>query len=123
MIRRPPRSTLFPYTTLFRSRQEGSYRPHGPSSDVPTGMVVVCSSINCILRMFSGVRFMSGGTDSTVSCIVGCCCDMSVTTGFLRCKFQPTHVCRAGTCNTLFTPVSSLGHKGEVRIRHAPKHV
>src|SRR5256885_12105470 len=26
MIRRPPRSTLFPYTTLFRSRQEGSLR-------------------------------------------------------------------------------------------------
>src|SRR5438876_7594471 len=25
MIRRPPRSTLFPYTTLFRS-----HRPHGP---------------------------------------------------------------------------------------------
>src|SRR2546427_6800597 len=24
MIRRPPRSTLFPYTTLFRSRQRGS---------------------------------------------------------------------------------------------------
>src|SRR5258708_39462247 len=23
MIRRPPRSTLFPYTTLFRSRSEG----------------------------------------------------------------------------------------------------
>src|SRR2546430_8972170 len=23
MIRRPPRSTLFPYTTLFRSRQQG----------------------------------------------------------------------------------------------------
>src|SRR3712207_9199059 len=23
MIRRPPRSTLFPYTTLFRSRQRG----------------------------------------------------------------------------------------------------
>src|SRR5256885_16731403 len=25
MIRRPPRSTLFPYTTLFRSCPEGSY--------------------------------------------------------------------------------------------------
>ena len=25
MIRRPPRSTLFPYTTLFRSRPEGEY--------------------------------------------------------------------------------------------------
>src|SRR2546421_4489942 len=24
MIRRPPRSTLFPYTTLFRSEREGS---------------------------------------------------------------------------------------------------
>src|SRR2546422_3946815 len=28
MIRRPPRSTLFPYTTLFRSRTAGSRR-HG----------------------------------------------------------------------------------------------
>src|SRR3989442_9605346 len=27
MIRRPPRSTLFPYTTLFRSRS--AYRPPG----------------------------------------------------------------------------------------------
>src|SRR2546430_11476159 len=26
MIRRPPRSTLFPYTTLFRSSQEPSWR-------------------------------------------------------------------------------------------------
>src|SRR2546430_7825499 len=26
MIRRPPRSTLFPYTTLFRSRSGGSRR-------------------------------------------------------------------------------------------------
>src|SRR3712207_7458640 len=32
MIRRPPRSTLFPYTTLFRSREElvrGGGRRHG----------------------------------------------------------------------------------------------
>src|SRR2546425_6753543 len=27
MIRRPPRSTLFPYTTLFRSRGPGPPRP------------------------------------------------------------------------------------------------
>src|SRR2546430_8029105 len=26
MIRRPPRSTLFPYTTLFRSRRDGAFR-------------------------------------------------------------------------------------------------
>src|SRR4051812_50004478 len=30
MIRRPPRSTLFPYTTLFRSGERGDLRiPHG----------------------------------------------------------------------------------------------
>src|SRR2546430_6788028 len=28
MIRRPPRSTLFPYTTLFRSRGGGARAPH-----------------------------------------------------------------------------------------------
>src|SRR3712207_8733757 len=30
MIRRPPRSTLFPYTTLFRSLSTPSVRLHGP---------------------------------------------------------------------------------------------
>src|SRR3712207_8518214 len=29
MIRRPPRSTLFPYTTLFRSGEEGLVLAHG----------------------------------------------------------------------------------------------
>src|SRR3989442_11491727 len=41
MIRRPPRSTLFPYTTLFRSARDArssgaasqSSRPHGDSSE------------------------------------------------------------------------------------------
>src|SRR5260221_1774188 len=28
MIRRPPRSTLFPYTTLFRSHRDAACRPH-----------------------------------------------------------------------------------------------
>src|SRR3712207_7422614 len=30
MIRRPPRSTLFPYTTLFRSRERRADHAHGP---------------------------------------------------------------------------------------------
>src|SRR3712207_7921895 len=29
MIRRPPRSTLFPYTTLFRSRRDAHHLRHG----------------------------------------------------------------------------------------------
>src|SRR3712207_7246112 len=34
MIRRPPRSTLFPYTTLFRSRRARGRHPRMPA---PTG--------------------------------------------------------------------------------------
>src|SRR3712207_7273356 len=37
MIRRPPRSTLFPYTTLFRSRWPGL------SSLVPDGRASLCT--------------------------------------------------------------------------------
>src|SRR3712207_8960157 len=33
MIRRPPRSTLFPYTTLFRSVRDGPGRGHDAQGD------------------------------------------------------------------------------------------
>src|SRR3989441_5336139 len=36
MIRRPPRSTLFPYTTLFRSRSEGRYEATSEAIDEPS---------------------------------------------------------------------------------------
>src|SRR3712207_8892293 len=35
MRRRPPRSTLFPYTTLFRSKQERAQKPGNPTPEVP----------------------------------------------------------------------------------------
>src|SRR3712207_6958838 len=34
MIRRPPRSTLFPYTTLFRSRAGSARRVHGVAAQL-----------------------------------------------------------------------------------------
>src|SRR5438034_7888851 len=37
MIRRPPRSTLFPYTTLFRSRRRHDVRP-GPRAAARAGL-------------------------------------------------------------------------------------
>src|SRR2546430_6718540 len=41
MIRRPPRSTLFPYTTLFRSRTVWSFRPtFSTAADSPRGMEI-----------------------------------------------------------------------------------
>src|SRR3712207_7607772 len=33
MIRRPPRSTLFPYTTLFRSKPEALVSRHAPEAE------------------------------------------------------------------------------------------
>src|SRR6266536_5306728 len=35
MIRRPPRSTLFPYTTLFRSPGHGGHRREPPVGEPP----------------------------------------------------------------------------------------
>src|SRR2546422_4183227 len=37
MIRRPPRSTLFPYTTLFRSREHD----RGPAEEAPSEVVAL----------------------------------------------------------------------------------
>src|SRR2546426_8683622 len=53
MIRRPPRSTLFPYTTLFRSirstvtytgriSRDGSFKRRTPRSPSACGSVVLC---------------------------------------------------------------------------------
>src|SRR5256885_12106645 len=44
MIRRPPRSTLFPYTTLFRSRTE-------------SGIVEGVASAGAKVRAFRGIPF------------------------------------------------------------------
>src|SRR2546421_9091098 len=44
MIRRPPRSTLFPYTTLFRSAFEETL-PHLPPGKP---LAVVCSGQTCL---------------------------------------------------------------------------
>src|SRR3712207_8448704 len=42
MIRRPPRSTLFPYTTLFRSAGMRAFRLHVPDSvaEIPADIVL-----------------------------------------------------------------------------------
>src|ERR1019366_10473989 len=40
MIRRPPRSTLFPYTTLFRSLDAVRQRPHRFPAGLPPGFEI-----------------------------------------------------------------------------------
>src|SRR3712207_7758748 len=46
MIRRPPRSTLFPYTTLFRSYTEALKSQQYITSHHDIGFIIGCSYLN-----------------------------------------------------------------------------
>src|SRR5438270_5471103 len=55
MTRRPPRSTLFPYTTLFRSRPDGDVYVCGmadpqPLPDGPEGVEVDAAACDVLAR-------------------------------------------------------------------------
>src|SRR3712207_7471072 len=57
MIRRPPRSTLFPYTTLFRSSRGASFRPK----------ISVAIQQPIVMDSSSATRFtISSGTPSRI---------------------------------------------------------
>src|SRR3712207_6948895 len=47
MIRRPPRSTLFPYTTLFRSASRNASTCAGSSVTSVSGTANPCSPMSC----------------------------------------------------------------------------
>src|ERR1039458_10780341 len=55
MIRRPPRSTLFPYTTLFRSRRPPTYR-RSRSGELIRPIRLAEEQ----QRLFSGIRRLIG---------------------------------------------------------------
>src|SRR2546430_9672219 len=54
MIRRPPRSTLFPYTTLFRSLYQLSYAPGMPPAKAPQGLGPVAKRVPTVQRRLAG---------------------------------------------------------------------
>src|SRR3712207_4901837 len=47
MIRRPPRSTLFPYTTLFRSNDIACILSSSGTTDVPKAVAITNRNIFC----------------------------------------------------------------------------
>src|SRR5256885_8496590 len=53
MIRRPPRSTLFPYTTLFRSKG-GTYFPMTVKKHLRAQEVALQNNLPCIYLVDSG---------------------------------------------------------------------
>src|SRR5690242_21348274 len=62
MIRRPPRSPLFPYTTLFRSRERGAraaarqFRPGGAGGDRHAGGRAALEGAEAVRPPASGCR-------------------------------------------------------------------
>src|SRR2546430_5312399 len=56
MIRRPPRSTLFPYTTLFRSEQYGDGATRTRVLDVATRKLIDLSGAGLITTGFRTAR-------------------------------------------------------------------
>src|SRR3712207_7446143 len=68
MIRRPPRSTLFPYTTLFRSSKPARPPKKCPACGTPTvkpegGVWTICPNrASCPGQLFQAVKhFVSKG--------------------------------------------------------------
>src|SRR2546429_8303991 len=57
MIRRPPRSTLFPYTTLFRSHRRNRLEGRGPTAVVVGGG----ERARHLLRHLAGTRLRASG--------------------------------------------------------------
>src|SRR2546429_5609819 len=60
MIRRPPRSTLFPYTTLFRSVAKGSRQGEIPGADLeqpPRSGLEHCDRARDAVRLLPEERF------------------------------------------------------------------
>src|SRR5260221_13258901 len=64
MIRRPPRSTLFPYTTLFRSQQAralaaSGYRPPLPAAPFPVAGYTGVATLKMMLINMKAGGFIS----------------------------------------------------------------
>src|ERR1035437_6599922 len=64
MIRRPPRSTLFPYTTLFRSL--GVSRRAQPPAPRPWGLLLLGAGLVAMAAAKLGVFGVFGGLSASV---------------------------------------------------------
>src|SRR5256885_12472634 len=61
MIRRPPRSTLFPYTTLFRSRESSRRRRFDPAGGDRRNLATVSDRAGRVDDSVAQQRWRCGG--------------------------------------------------------------
>src|SRR5256885_4069584 len=93
MIRRPPRSTLFPYTTLFRSRCRAGPRPwrrqsrpgwrprDRKSTRLNSSHLVISYAVFC-LKKKTYSSSATGDTQSTMGTLASACDPLSLWTNF-----------------------------------------
>src|SRR5689334_18308997 len=105
MLRRPPRSTLFPYTTLFRSpvslqmtASGGTGALHWAASGLPAGL-----SINATSGLISGTPTTAGTSSVTVTATDSASPPLSGSTTFTW------NVAPQGQCSS---PGQKLGNPG-----------
>src|SRR3712207_8348546 len=60
MIRRPPRSTLFPYTTLFRSVERSGWLLYDPTADPHIVVDVGQQELHVAIVPLAGIRWLYG---------------------------------------------------------------
>ena len=66
MIRRPPRSTLFPYTTLFRSiRDNAAFHPGLDTSSRPRVDIASNLNFDCTLTSANHARYFDADASNT----------------------------------------------------------
>src|SRR5690349_22668229 len=63
MPRRPPRSTLFPYTTLFRSRRGGQAARRHRAGDDMSGAIGLPEIVAGIMLLALNAYVLMGGAD------------------------------------------------------------
>src|SRR3712207_8058788 len=103
MIRRPPRSTLFPYTTLFRSRISAGVVV-GDGSDIGGGASIMGT--------------LSGGGTTVISvgerCLLGANAGLGISLGD-DCVVEAGPYVTAGSRVT--PPARQVGKAGGVKVR------
>src|SRR2546430_7518597 len=98
MIRRPPRSTLFPYTTLFRSQRPAN-RPVGPAVE-HARLQPACASV---LIDRKSTRLNS--SHSQISYAVFCLKKKKKTTTHICYLYQTPHPQALRTPTPTFSPI------------------
>src|SRR3712207_7727121 len=91
MIRRPPRSTLFPYTTLFRSTQNGFVDGTSANVWVPvgTGSVNIAAFDTILARDRKSTRLNS--SHANISYAVFCLKKKKINLSILPLLQRPPH--------------------------------